>query len=145
MALMSFDILLNLSLSYHTKRRTGELLRILSRSEAINDFFELLLFSFVPVLIDLPVAFVVISVRYGATIVAVVTFVSAIYVATSVTLAESRTKLYRKLRDESQFMHQLKSDVRASPAYLLPPADDPFCRSSSTGRRPRSSRARRSR
>ncbi|KAL7340713.1 hypothetical protein BJY59DRAFT_649757 [Rhodotorula toruloides] len=111
MALMSFDILLNLSLSYHTKRRTGELLRILSRSEAINDFFELLLFSFVPVLIDLPVAFVVISVRYGATIVAVVTFVSAIYVATSVTLAESRTKLYRKLRDESQFMHQLKSDV----------------------------------
>ncbi|BGP26050.1 vacuolar ABC heavy metal transporter Hmt1 [Rhodotorula toruloides] len=111
MALMSFDILLNLSLSYHTKRRTGELLRILSRSEAINDFFELLLFSFVPVLIDLPVAFVVISVRYGATIVFVVTFVSAIYVATSVTLAESRTKLYRKLRDESQFMHQLKSDV----------------------------------
>lgn len=135
MALMSFDILLNLSLSYHTKRRTGELLRILSRSEAINDFFELLLFSFVPVLIDLPVAFVVISVRYGATIVFVVTFVSAICalasagpaflsladvrsrsftdVATSVTLAESRTKLYRKLRDESQFMHQLKSDVRS--------------------------------
>lgn len=37
MALMSFDILLNLSLSYHTRRRTGELLRILSRSEAIND------------------------------------------------------------------------------------------------------------
>lgn len=32
-------------------------------------------------------------------------------VTTSVTLAESRTKLYRALRDESQFMHQLKSDV----------------------------------
>ena len=36
---------------------------------------------------------------------------SALSVTTSVTLAESRTKLYRALRDESQFMHQLKSDV----------------------------------
>ncbi|GAA5977095.1 hypothetical protein JCM10908_004854 [Rhodotorula pacifica] len=111
MALMSFDILLNLSLSYHTRRRTGELLRILSRSEAINDFFELLLFSFVPILIDLPVAFLVLWVRYGITIVGVVTVVAVVYVTTSVTLAESRTKLYRALRDESQFMHQLKSDV----------------------------------
>lgn len=32
-------------------------------------------------------------------------------VATSISLAESRTKLYRKLRDESQFMHQIKTDT----------------------------------
>jgi ABC-type transport system involved in Fe-S cluster assembly fused permease/ATPase subunit len=37
MSALSFDTLLNLSLSYHTKRKTGELLRILSRSDAIND------------------------------------------------------------------------------------------------------------
>ena len=49
-------------------------------------------------------------------------------VTTSVTLAESRTKLYRALRDESQFMHQLKSDVLFSesvgcPRLSLTPAD----------------------
>ncbi|GAA5826994.1 hypothetical protein JCM3770_007379, partial [Rhodotorula araucariae] len=111
MAMMSFDTLLNLSLAYHTRRKTGELLRILSRSEAINDFFELLIFSFIPILIDLPVAFVVLSVRYGAVIVAVVTVVSVIYVTTSVLLAESRTKLYRELRDQNQFAHQIKTDT----------------------------------
>ncbi|BGP41694.1 ATP-binding cassette-type vacuolar membrane transporter Hmt1 [Rhodotorula kratochvilovae] len=111
MAMMSFDTLLNLSLAYHTRRKTGELLRILSRSEAINDFFELLIFSFIPILIDLPVAFVVLSVRYGAVIVAVVTIVSVIYVTTSVLLAESRTKLYRELRDQNQFAHQIKTDT----------------------------------
>ncbi|GAA5981911.1 hypothetical protein JCM11641_001939 [Rhodosporidiobolus odoratus] len=111
MSMMAFTQLMNLSLSYHTKRKTGELLRILSRSEAINDFFEVLLFNFVPIIIDLPVAFVVLWVRYGAVIVGVVSVVSAVYVATSVTLAQSRTKLYRKLRDESQYMHQIKTDT----------------------------------
>lgn len=37
MTMLSFDCLLNLSLSYHTKRKTGELLRILDRSDAINN------------------------------------------------------------------------------------------------------------
>ncbi|MEI4850494.1 hypothetical protein Q8G46_27930, partial [Klebsiella pneumoniae] len=47
------------------------------------------------ILIDLPVAFLVLWVRYGITIVGVVTVVAVVYVTTSVTLAESRTKLYR--------------------------------------------------
>ncbi|GAA5920931.1 hypothetical protein JCM1841_003629 [Sporobolomyces salmonicolor] len=111
MSMMSFDTLLNLSLSYHTRRKTGELLRILNRTEAINDFCELFIFDFIPVIVDLPVAFVVLSVRYGGVIVGVVTLVSVVYVSASVTLAQSRTKLYRKLRDEGQFMHQIKTDT----------------------------------
>ncbi|SCV73980.1 BQ2448_6410 [Microbotryum intermedium] len=111
MSMLSFDCLLNLSLSYHTHRKTGELLRILGRSDAINDFFQILIFTFIPVIIDLPVAAVVIGYRYGLGIVSIVTGVSIVFVATSITLAESRTKLYRKLRDESQFMHQIKTDT----------------------------------
>ncbi|GAA6019380.1 hypothetical protein JCM10207_001279 [Rhodosporidiobolus poonsookiae] len=111
MAMLAFDQLMGLSLAYHTRRKTGELLRILSRSEAINDFFEVLLFSFVPIIIDLPVAFAVLWTRYGFSIVAVVTVVSVVYVATSITLAQSRTKMYRQLRDQSQYMHQIKTDT----------------------------------
>lgn len=41
-----------------------------------------------------------------------VNVLTALYsVTTSVTLAESRTKLYRKLRDENQFMSQIKTDT----------------------------------
>jgi ABC-type transport system involved in Fe-S cluster assembly fused permease/ATPase subunit len=78
MGMMAFDQVMSLSLSYHTKRRTGELLRILGRSEAINDFFQILLFQMVPILIDLPVAFAVLWIRYGITVVAVVAVVSVI-------------------------------------------------------------------
>jgi ABC-type transport system involved in Fe-S cluster assembly fused permease/ATPase subunit len=37
---MSFDHLLNLSLAFHTRRKTGEVLRILDRGAAINHIFE---------------------------------------------------------------------------------------------------------
>lgn len=38
---MTFDHLLNLSMSYHTKRKTGEVLRVLDRGSAINSFFQM--------------------------------------------------------------------------------------------------------
>lgn len=157
MALMSFDILLNLSLSYHTRRRTGELLRILSRSEAINDVslsrrnrsVACELTHEYPVTVLRAAALLVRSdpdrptrrlrsalgplrhhdrrrrhrcrsrlvsslPRSSSTRASDGTGLTRPFersVTTSVTLAESRTKLYRALRDESQFMHQLKSDV----------------------------------
>jgi hypothetical protein len=111
MSQLSFDTLLNLSLSYHTRRRTGELLRILSRSDAINNFFQSLVFDWSPILLDLPLAVIVLWVRYGTTIVGIVLVVSVIFVSTSLTLAESRIKMVRKLRDENQLMHQIKTDT----------------------------------
>jgi hypothetical protein len=38
--LMAVSLSLSLSLGYHTRRKTGELLRILDRTDAINNFFE---------------------------------------------------------------------------------------------------------
>lgn len=40
MTLMCFSHLLNLSLAYHTRRKTGEVLRVLDRGSAINSFFQ---------------------------------------------------------------------------------------------------------
>lgn len=42
MTMLSFDCLLNLSLAYHTRRKTGELLRILGRADAINSVRQIL-------------------------------------------------------------------------------------------------------
>jgi len=40
MSQLSFDHLLNLSLAFHTRRKTGEVLRILDRGAAINHILE---------------------------------------------------------------------------------------------------------
>ena len=40
MSQLSFDHLLNLSLAFHTRRKTGEILRILDRGAAINHILE---------------------------------------------------------------------------------------------------------
>ncbi len=40
MSQLSFDHLLNLSYSFHTRRKTGEILRILDRGAAINHTLE---------------------------------------------------------------------------------------------------------
>ena len=53
---MCFNHLLNLSLSFHMRRKTGEILRILDRGSAINRVFELLLFNILPTFIDIFVA-----------------------------------------------------------------------------------------
>lgn len=40
MSMMTFNHLLDLSLAFHTKRKTGEILRILDRGSAINNIFQ---------------------------------------------------------------------------------------------------------
>lgn len=40
MSQLSFDHLLNLSFAFHTRRKTGEVLRILDRGSAINRILE---------------------------------------------------------------------------------------------------------
>ena len=44
MSQLSFDHLLNLSLGWHTRRKTGEILRVLDRGAAINRTFEVSLY-----------------------------------------------------------------------------------------------------
>lgn len=37
---IAFDHLLNLSLAWHTKKKTGEVLRILDRGSSLNNLFQ---------------------------------------------------------------------------------------------------------
>lgn len=74
---MTFNHLLSLSLSFHMRRKTGEVLRILDRGQAINRVFELLLFNIVPAFVDIIVALGIFIWKFGwelAVVVAVVMF-----------------------------------------------------------------------
>jgi ABC-type transport system involved in Fe-S cluster assembly fused permease/ATPase subunit len=65
MSYLCFDHLLNLSLAWHTRRKTGEVLRILDRGAAINHIFELLLFNILPTLADIAIALYVFFWYFG--------------------------------------------------------------------------------
>ncbi len=58
MSMMAFEHLLNLSMSFHTKKKTGEVLRILDRGTAHQQLFQYLLFNLLPVFIDIFVAMI---------------------------------------------------------------------------------------
>ena len=79
MSLLSFNHLLNLSFSFHTHRKTGEILRILDRGAAINHTFEMILFNIIPTFIDIGVALVFFCVYFEWTLAIVIFAVMAAY------------------------------------------------------------------
>ncbi|KAG8936275.1 hypothetical protein FRC02_003211 [Tulasnella sp. 418] len=110
MSQLSFDHLLNLSLAFHTRRKTGEILRILDRGAAINHIFELLLFNIIPTIIDITVALVAFFYFFGPLLCAVVFLVMVSYVAASVVLTRWRTKLRREMNDRDMVTRGIHTD-----------------------------------
>lgn len=65
MSQMTFSHLLNLSLSFQVKKKTGEVLRTLDRGSAINSFFQTLLFQLAPIGVDIVVAIIYFWTKFG--------------------------------------------------------------------------------
>ena len=79
MSCLAFDHLLSLSLNFHTKRKTGEVLRILDRGQSINRVFELVLFSVSPAILDIILAVAVFAWKFDWVLAVVVGFVMVAY------------------------------------------------------------------
>ena len=90
MSQMAFNHLLSLSLSFHLRRKTGEILRILDRGAAINRIFELLLFNICPVFIDIFVAVGIFVWKFDWVLGLLVAFVMAAY-------GETPCRMFREL------------------------------------------------
>jgi ATP-binding cassette subfamily B (MDR/TAP) protein 6 len=99
MSMLSFNHILALSLSWHTKRKTGELLRILDRGSAVNRVGELIGFTVLPALVDVMVALVVFVVRFEVALGVVVGAVMVGYIWASVVLTRYRTRIRRQMND----------------------------------------------
>jgi len=99
MSMLSFNHILALSLSWHTKRKTGELLRILDRGSAVNRVGELIGFTVLPALVDVIVALVVFVIRFEVALGLVVGFVMVGYIWVSVVLTRYRTRIRRQMND----------------------------------------------
>ncbi|TFK44564.1 hypothetical protein BDQ12DRAFT_717702 [Crucibulum laeve] len=110
MSQLSFDHLLNLSFAWHTRRKTGEILRVLDRGAAINHTFELILFNIVPTFIDIAVALVTFCFLFEWTLSLVIFFVMFAYVAASVILTRWRTRIRRQMNDRDVVTRGIHTD-----------------------------------
>jgi hypothetical protein len=111
MSQLSFDHLLNLSFAFHTRRKTGEILRILDRGSAINRILELLLFNIIPIFVDIIVALVLFSIKFEWTLTVIIFFVMASYVVVSITLTQWRTKIRRQMNERDVVTRGIHTDV----------------------------------
>ncbi|KAF9264231.1 hypothetical protein L218DRAFT_1029037 [Marasmius fiardii PR-910] len=110
MSLLSFNHLLNLSFAFHTRRKTGEILRVLDRGAAINRTFELLLFNIIPTFIDIAVVLVAFCVHFEW-ILGLVTFVVLFaYVLASVVLTQWRTRIRRQMNERDIITRGIHTD-----------------------------------
>ncbi|CUA70460.1 ATP-binding cassette sub-family B member 6, mitochondrial [Mus musculus] [Rhizoctonia solani] len=99
MSQLSFDHLLNLSLAWHTRRKTGEVLRILDRGAAINHIFELLIFNVIPTIADIVIAIWIFFYYFGPVLSIVIAAIMVVYVGLSIILTSWRTRLRRQMVD----------------------------------------------
>ncbi|KAL1735633.1 hypothetical protein EV714DRAFT_243749 [Schizophyllum commune] len=99
MSQLAFDHLLNLSFAFHTRRKTGEILRVLDRGAAINRTLELILFNFVPIFLDIVIALVVFATKFEWTLTVVIFIVMFAYGYASIVMTQWRTKLRRRMNE----------------------------------------------
>ncbi|KAG8763174.1 hypothetical protein FRC11_005712 [Ceratobasidium sp. 423] len=99
MSQLVFDHLLNLSLAWHTRRKTGEVLRILDRGAAINHIFELLIFNVIPTIADIVIAVWIFFYFFGPVLSIVIAAIMVVYVGVSIVLTKWRTQLRRQMVD----------------------------------------------
>ncbi|KAF8891689.1 hypothetical protein BD779DRAFT_1512462 [Infundibulicybe gibba] len=110
MSQLSFDHLLNLSFAWHTRRKTGEILRVLDRGAAINHTLELILFNIIPTFIDIFIALVVFCLVFGWVLALVIFLVMFAYVSASVILTQWRTKIRRRMNDRDVITRGIHTD-----------------------------------
>ncbi|PKI85819.1 ATP-binding cassette-type vacuolar membrane transporter Hmt1 [Malassezia vespertilionis] len=111
MSMLMFDRVLNLSMSFHTKRKTGELIRTLDRGSAINSFFEYVLFSLTPVFVDILVAVTYLSLSFGWVVGALLLSVMVMYTMCSIRITTWRTQLRREMNKKDSVCRSIVTDT----------------------------------
>jgi ABC-type transport system involved in Fe-S cluster assembly fused permease/ATPase subunit len=111
MSMMTFSHLLNLSLSFQVKKKTGEVLRTLDRGSAINSFFQTLLFQLAPIAVDIVIAIVYFWALFGVGLAILVAIIMSAYVTASIVLTKLRVKLRRDMNDKDKYTRGILADA----------------------------------
>lgn len=93
-----FRHLHSLSLAWHLKRKTGEVLRVMDRgTDSINNLLNYILFSITPTIIDILIAVVFFVTMFNGWFGLIVFVTMVLYIAGTIAVTEWRTKFQRRM------------------------------------------------
>ncbi|PWN93620.1 hypothetical protein FA10DRAFT_237131 [Acaromyces ingoldii] len=126
LSLMAFDHLLHLSMAFHTRRKTGEILRILDRGAVISTFFQYLIFNVVPIFVDIAVAMVFLGRSFGWGVGVTIFCVMYLYTYVSIKLTTWRTTLRRQANNKDSISRAIHADVLINYDLVKVHSNEPY-------------------
>ena len=106
----AFEHVHGLSAEFHTGKRTGELISALNKGSSINSFLEMVTFQVGPMVFDLVVAVVFLTIKFDAYLGLVVAIVTFLYIYVTIRLASWRVALRRNYVNADREMEAVKND-----------------------------------
>jgi ABC-type transport system involved in Fe-S cluster assembly fused permease/ATPase subunit len=106
----AFEHVHGLSAEFHTSKRTGELISALNKGSSINQFLSYVVFNVGPMIFDLVVAIVILTMTFDVYLGLVVTIVSFLYFYITIRLAQWRVSLRRNATNAEREMESVKND-----------------------------------
>jgi ABC-type transport system involved in Fe-S cluster assembly fused permease/ATPase subunit len=106
----AFEHVHGLSAEFHTSKRTGELISALNKGSSINQFLSYVVFNVGPMIFDLILAIVVLTMTFDVYLGLVVTIVSFLYFYITIRLAQWRVALRRNATNAEREMESVKND-----------------------------------
>ncbi|EXJ59537.1 uncharacterized protein A1O5_12162 [Cladophialophora psammophila CBS 110553] len=106
----AFEHVHGLSAEFHTGKRTGELISALNKGSSINSFLEMVTFQVGPMVFDLVVAVVYLTIKFDAYLGLVVAIVTFLYIYVTIRLASWRVTLRRSYVNAQREMEAVKND-----------------------------------
>lgn len=111
LALEAFEHIHALSLRYHLERQTGALSRIIERGvKAVEFVLRFLLFSIVPLILELAMVATIFFVQFDGTYFLVVLITIAIYIFFTFAITEWRVKIRRRMNERDMEANQKAID-----------------------------------
>lgn len=111
LGMLAFDHILELPMSFHAHRNTGELLRVLDRGAAIDDLFRRLIYDCLPIILDVAVAVTWCARVYTPSVSAVLLLVMACNIVVSVRMSSWRAGLRREMNNLDSKARSIHTDV----------------------------------
>ncbi|MCB1364516.1 MAG: ABC transporter ATP-binding protein/permease [Rhodobacteraceae bacterium] len=111
LALETFEHIHRLSMRYHISRKTGGLSRIIERGiKGVEFLLRFLLFSVAPLILELALVAIILTVMFDAWYLLIVTITIALYVWFTFAVTEWRVKLRREMNDQDTDANQKAID-----------------------------------
>lgn len=111
MMMVCFNHLLDLSLAYHTRRNTGEVLKVIDRGSAMNNLLQTVLFTALPTFFDIIIAFGIFYWLYGPTLAGLILVIMVLYLLITVTMTQRRAPIRRQLTERDVKQRGIITDV----------------------------------